>query len=154
MTAATFGRKGLTESDDLARRKAAFIAAERARAGQPEPSALPDEWSEHSPAPAGPIDPKHRKSLVRAYMSWLLGGSFSSHRFYLGAYQSAVAQASLCVFGWLMVFFGDNAGADFLPTLGTYAAGAGSVWVLLDGIMLPSLRDKMAERARLGARRS
>ncbi|MBV9881570.1 MAG: TM2 domain-containing protein, partial [Sphingomonadaceae bacterium] len=78
MSGATFGRKGSAAAQtDLAARRAAFLAAERARPQQ-EPR-LGDELL--APRQGPPIAPK---ATGTAYVLWFFAGGLSAHRFYLG----------------------------------------------------------------------
>ena len=142
MTAGGFGRKGMSGGDEMARRREAFIAAERARQANPppvdaslEPSPRFGFGSEPTPyAGNGPL-----KSVGVAYLLWFLFGAVSAHRHYLGYHNSALAQCGLWIGGWALVFSGNFyfVGALFLAGL----------WVLADAFIIPSMCREANARA-------
>ncbi len=155
MTGATFGRKGMSgaepvrhraetlvtvqpAADEMARRRAAFIAAERARAEQ-----AVDDPSE-PPMPAAAVPTRGRvlgeKSLATAYLLWLFLGGLGAHRFYLGRPLGAVIQTALWYVG-LMFFMAGHPGAF-------YILFCGWIWILGDGLLIPGLHRQANERIR------
>ena len=86
MSGAAFGRKGAVPDSGLAARRAAFLAAERARSHQPAPN-------EEIAAAARPVLVREKSPGI-AYLLWFFFGGLSVHRFYLGFPASgAVASA-------------------------------------------------------------
>lgn len=167
MASASFGRKGLAADvigqparrrarfgqaaaapvapsrDPAADRRAAFLAAERARAADA------DEGQPVTGAGAGVArDPTlfvREKSLATAYLLWLFLGGFSAHRFYLATPLTAIAQ----VFLWyvsLMFYMSGQPGAGYLLT-------AGWLWIIGDAFFIPKLRDAANHKARQRAER-
>ena len=139
MTARTFGRKG-SEDAEMASRREAFLASERARREQqsfeaPEPARSPEVGSR-------PIFVRE-KSVSVAYLLWFFFGAISAHRFYLGYSSSAVFQASLWVVSWMMV-----AAGFILAGFGLLAA---AIWMIGDAFVIPSLCRSANERARQSA---
>jgi hypothetical protein len=91
--------QGVDPSDEMARKRAAFIAQERAR--QPavygaESVAEPGDYFEKSYAPR-----KSDKSVTTAYLLWFFVGGFSAHRLYIGGFPLAARQ--LAYLGALIV---------------------------------------------------
>lgn len=133
-----FGRKtaGVTapagNSADLAAKRAAFLAEERARP-RPEPAQTPAFSSGYSPH-------IKEKSLGTAYLLWFLFGGVSAHRFYLGFQISAALQASLMpvsyalLVGGSMMFF--------------YTMIAAGLWLLADLALMPGMHDEANKRIR------
>jgi TM2 domain-containing membrane protein YozV len=118
-----FGRKIDPAAAELARKREAFLAAERARCpepAQPEP---------RSASPTAPMTA--RKSMAVAYIFWFALGALSGHRFYLGLVATAIAQSSLWFLGWLLVATGTY--------VGLLAVLAGAVWVIVDAFLIPGL---------------
>ena len=143
MTARTFGRKGQADEAEMARRREAFIASERARKEQlqhqpPEP-AFAASRPLPSTAPAGPIFIRE-KSMPVAYFFWFFCGAIGAHRFYLGLPTSGMIQGSMWFFGWLMIL----AGEWFLWPVPVAAA----LWVLADAFMIPGLVREANARIR------
>ncbi|MGQ0660471.1 TM2 domain-containing protein [Sphingosinicella sp.] len=168
MASASFGRKGLSadvvgqparrraqfgqagaapadvaSADPVADRRAAFLAAERARAAD----------LDHAGDGEAPTATAGRtktiivggKSLGTAYVLWFFLGGFSAHRFYLGTPLTAIAQVALWYVS-LMVFMAGNAGAFYPLTLGW-------LWILGDIFFIPKLRNAANEKARQRAER-
>lgn len=163
MAGATFGRKGVipgaaagparsafgaargatadvnapSEADDpYASQRAAFLAAERARG--PEGN---DEIHAGA-APRAGSNPVfiREKSMGVAYLLWFLFCQLGVHRFYAGATQSAVIQASLFVVGWMMVASG--------MLVAFVAVVVGAIWALADAFMIPGLIREANRKAR------
>jgi len=169
MASASFGRKGLSAdvtgqpvrrrtqfgqagaavpdevatADPAAERRAAFLAAERARAADVDHA---DEGGARPKAAGGAkAIIVGGKSLGTAYVLWFFLGGFSAHRFYLSTPFTAIAQ----VFLWyvsLMFYMSGQPGAGFLLM-------AGWLWIIGDVFFIPKLRDAVNEKARLRAER-
>ena len=140
MSAGGFGRKGMSGDDEMARRREAFIAAERARQANPAPeeSAVPSaRLGFATPSPASFRLPK---SVGTAYLLWFVLGQMSAHRHYLGYHNTALAQSGLLIGGWLLVFTG-NLSFLIAPLLG-------GLWVLADAFTIPSMCRDANARAR------
>ena len=109
MAGATFGRKGMADAapsgrraqfiapaaragDEMAARREAFVAAERARGGATEidPMASAARAKEIG-LPTFP----GRKSIALAYSLWFGLWAISAHRFYVNAWISGIAQTAL-----------------------------------------------------------
>lgn len=136
MSGATFGRKGAGADQDLAARRAAFLAEERARATrQPAPG------EGYRPA-AAPVFVRE-KSLGTAYVLWFFLGGLSVHRFYLGFPASGAIQVGLVMLGYGLIFSKSPVGLIFL--LGW------SLWLLADAILIIGMHRKANERLRPSA---
>lgn len=158
MTAQTFGRKGAAgmpaqrrttlvahqprsfepierqagSDDEIAAKRAAFLAEERARAAPPAETPLPAIEAEALPVPTD-------RSLKAAYAIWFFTGLAGGHRLYLRRPLTGTAQALL-----------------FLSCLGAvlgfqyYQAFAGLalswLWYLADGIRLRALHLRSGAR--------
>lgn len=130
--------------DPMADRRAAFLAAERARAADVEHG---DEGQ--APAARAPLAPKAvligGKSAGTAYVLWFFLGGLSAHRFYLNSPLTAIAQVSLWYVS-LMFYMAGHPGGGYLMT-------AGWLWILGDAYFIPKLRDAANEKARRRAER-
>jgi TM2 domain-containing membrane protein YozV len=135
MSGATFGRKGAGGDATMAARRAAFLAAERARS--PGPAA--DDGIAASP---GPVSIRE-KSLTTAYLLWFFVGGLSAHRFYLGSPVSAMIQVTVVVLAYGLMFSKSPVGLIVL--LGW------SLWLLADVFLIVGLHRKANERGRRGA---
>lgn len=168
MASASFGRKGLSADeigqqplrrrqfgqagaaapettepgDPAAERRAAFLAAERARAADVEPG---DGHETPVRATRGTTVLVGGKSLGTAYILWFFLGGFSAHRFYLSAPLTGVAQVTLWYVS-LMFYMAGHPGAGYLVT-------AGWLWILGDSFFIPKLRDAANEKIRRRAER-
>jgi TM2 domain-containing membrane protein YozV len=167
MASASFGRKGLSAdvtaqepvrrrqfgqagvvaadtaaADPMADRRAAFLAAERARAADVD-------QGEDGEAPAAAGGAKAivvgGKSLGTAYVLWFFLGGFSAHRFYLGSPLTAIAQVSLWYIS-LMFWMAGHPGAGYLLT-------AGWLWIIADVFFIPRLRNAANEKIQRRAER-
>lgn len=128
MTNAAFGRKGSIHGAALAERRAAFLAAERARS---------------HPASASTPAFVREKSMGTAYLLWFFLGGLSGHRFYLGFPVSGVFQAALWPLGWALLVSGS------LLTFVVMAGGG--LWILADAFLIPGLQKEANARIRRNA---
>jgi TM2 domain-containing membrane protein YozV len=142
MSGATFGRKGAAPSADLAARRAAFLAEERARAAAAPAGEerQPGVESGFARAPLADRPYIARKSNGTAYLLWFFLGGFSAHRFYLGFPASGIIQLLLTPIGYAMLLSKSPAGLIF-PI-------ASGLWILADAFLIPSLVTKANERSR------
>lgn len=122
--------------DEATSRREAFLAAERARAGDLSPTQAMPVASEEAirailcvDAPPPPTD----RSIRIAYALWFLTGLFGGHRFYLRRPLLGAVQA--------VIFFGCVAAA-VLQYYWAFAELAVSwLWMLADGIRLKHLHS-------------
>ncbi|HKR24739.1 MAG TPA: TM2 domain-containing protein [Allosphingosinicella sp.] len=126
----SFGRKGVGGQDALAERRAAFVAAERARQSGPR---------QDRPAHAAPAFVRE-KSTGTAYLLWFFFGGLSVHRFYLGFPVSGAIQAAFLPISWALIFSGSL--AAFLTMT------AGGLWILADAFLIPGLAREANARLR------
>ena len=135
MSGATFGRKGAGPDADLAARRAAFLAEERARAqsARTEDRAF-DDGLPRSRAPVA------EKSMGIAYLLWFFLGGLGAHRFYLGAHSSAMMQLILAPIGWSMLLARQPIGLLVVLLAG--------LWILTDAFVIPGMVRKANERSR------
>jgi TM2 domain-containing membrane protein YozV len=143
MAAGTFGRKG-SDDAEMARRRAAFIAAERARAAELalQPAAERSFGAAAAtpvgrPAPAagasGPVFVAE-KSIGAAYLFWFFFGAAGGHRFYLGYPVSGVIQFAVWIVSWSLLMTG------FVPAIGLLVLVA--IGVIVDAFLIPHLCSK------------
>ena len=140
MNAPAFGRKGAGHDPDLAARRAAFLAAERARAAAAparEGRGLDDEFGRPRMIER-PYVP--RKTMGTAYLLWFFLGGVSAHRFYLGYRISAIFQLMLTPLGYAMLMTKSSAGLLLVPAAG--------LWILADAFLIPGMVTAANERAR------
>jgi hypothetical protein len=81
-----------------------------------------------------------------AYLLWFLACTISAHRFYLGAYRSAVTQVGGWALGWLLVWMStfDKNDGD-IALVGMLIMAAASIWMLLDVFFIPDLHRKAVQ---------
>ena len=144
--AATFGRKvsGQQAYDaEMARRRAEFLAAERARsaAAGAQPS-FGGATAEAGPAPTRLVVIAE-KSVTTAYVLWFFLGVFSVHRFYLGHSTSGAIQFVMWLVGWGLLL-GASMGGIFLLVVWT-------VWLFGDAFLIPGMARASNEQARRNA---
>lgn len=166
MTAASFGRKGAAVGeaaqprplfgtqprafgapapppaapeldDEMARRRAAFIAQERARAGSSGAATEPGERGS-TIAPSVRTIYRSRKSMGVAYLIWFLLGQTGAHRFYLGQTASAAVQLGLWVVNLALML---NASMLSIVTL-----IAGAIWIIGDAFLIPGMVRRANEQ--------
>ena len=111
-------------NDELAARRAAFVAEERARRAQPQAA---DTSHGTTPMPTN----VREKSTGMAYLLWFFLCGLSAHRFYLGLPVSAVIQLALMPIGYVLVFSGS--------AIGLLAILCGGLWMLGDAFLIPSM---------------
>jgi hypothetical protein len=141
MSGATFGRKGAAPDADLAARRAAFLAAERARAAAPPSARTAQDVARGLELPVR-SEQRYvsRKTNGTAYLLWFFLGGVSAHRFYLGSRVSAIIQMMLTPIGYAMMMTKSPGGAFIVPAAG--------LWILLDAVLIPSMVTRANERAR------
>ncbi len=107
----------------------AFIAAERARNAEESRSTRGSGEAGISEAAASykSMAAPPTRSLWMAYLLWFLFGQLSAHRFYLGAYQSAIVQVGLFV---TVIFLALSAPGGSISTLGPVMVALIVVWAL------------------------
>ena len=122
--------------DEMARRREAFVAAERARAGnavEADPIASAERAKQAGlPSFAG------RKSLAAAYSFWFLLWVISAHRFYLGRWATGIAQT--CLWYVSLMFWMAGHALAFYPMV------TGLAWVIADLVLIPGMRRATNER--------
>jgi hypothetical protein len=125
----------------------AFLAAERNRRSA-EPAAKPLSAYE-SATLLQPTVARAPKSLVVAYVLWWFGATFAAHRFYLGAFRSALAMAGLfwggLLLGFLMSKQSTMVGSVGVPPLWVLMIMTWFVWCFVDLFLIPRLRRRQAE---------
>jgi TM2 domain-containing membrane protein YozV len=158
MAGATFGRKGAiaaapagrraqflagaapsaapSADDEMALRREAFLAEERARADSTEKSD-PIESAERAKKAGLPSFPG-RKSLSIAYSLWFFLSAISAHRFYLGHWIAGIAQTLL----WYVSLMFWMAGHD----LALYPLMTGLTWIVIDLFLIPGMVRATNER--------
>ena len=145
MTGAKFGRKGMADAapsgrraqfiapvaragEEMAARREAFVAAERARGGAAEidPMASAERAKEIGlPTFSG------RKSVAVAYSLWFGLWAISAHRFYVKAWISGIAQTALWYVSLMFWMAGHK--PAFYPML------AGLSWIAADLLLIPAM---------------
>ncbi len=154
MAGATFGRKGAAAAapagrrarfiappvpgsdDEMALRREAFVAAERARSGQAT-KADPMASAERAKKEGLPAFPG-RKTLAVAYSLWFMLWAISAHRFYLGRWITGIVQTLL----WYVSLMFWMAGHD----LALYPLVTGLTWIGIDLFLIPGLLRAANER--------
>lgn len=157
MAGATFGRKGVAAAaptgrraqfvataapaapsadDELARRREAFLAEERARSGRNQ-EVDPIESAERAKQAGLPSFPG-RKSLSVAYALWFFLSVISAHRFYLGRWITGSVQTVL----WYVSLMFWMAGHD----LALYPLVTGLTWIGIDLFLIPGMLRAINER--------
>ena len=155
MAGATFGRKGAAanapagrraqfiappapgSNDEMAQRREAFAAAERARSGRSE-TVEAIESAEQAKKQGLPTFPG-RKSVAAAYGFWFGLWSISAHRFYLGRWITGIVQTTL----WYVSLMFWMAGHD----LALYPLVTGLTWIGIDLFLIPGMARAANERA-------
>lgn len=144
--ASQFGRKAVARpvgaaapapSSDIAAKRAAFIAAERAQReaeGHGPHEAAPTVTY----VPAGPFYVRD-KSMGLAYVLWFLLGGLSVHRFYLGYATSGAIQLFLRLGGAAIILGGGRGIDPAMAWLAILMILAGSLWMLFDAFLIPGM---------------
>lgn len=148
MTARTFGRKGHGHDEEMARRREAFIAEERARSARLATESVGAGAARFGAAGSRPgSSPRpvivREKSLGAAYALWFCFGAVGAHRFYLGFPVSGVILAGAWMTCWMMLLGGFLLAAPVMIFM--------ALWILGDAFFIPSLHRKANERARQNA---
>lgn len=127
----------LSDSDGMAAKRAAFIAAERQRQMDSEASHSVHQHgvSDYAEGYRSTRRTTSDRSLLLAYVLWFLVGQLSIHRFYLGATGSGWKQLGLFVGSLFMVFI-------FMP-LGAIGLVVWMLWILADLFLMPGLHRKL-----------
>jgi len=130
-----------SREEEMAARRAAFLAEERARKTEEGETAEPGSLSppDLPRVASGPIVIRE-KSLGAAYALWFFAGTVSAHRFYLGRPVSAVIQVSLWISIWAMILSQNYAAV--------FAMMAAGLWILADGFLIKSMHRQANEKAR------
>ena len=158
----SFGRKGLepgqsapgaprvtrpAADDEIARKREAFIAAERARRGETESGGVSDVAARYQSTGHTPFSQvRPERSVWMAYLLWFILGQISAHRFYLGAYRSAIAQTGL-FFSWVVLALAaPTRSHDTLgPVLAVLMIGW-IIWVVGDVFLIRGLHRKLCRQ--------
>ena len=136
MSGASFGRKGAGGDPDLAARRAAFLAQERARP-KTEPNVADEEFGRPRLTERPYVS---TKTMGTAYLLWFFFGGLSAHRFYLGFTTSAIIQLLVTPIGYAMLLSKSPAGLVFIL--------AGGLWILGDAFVIPGMVNKANDRGR------
>lgn len=72
-----------------------------------------------------------KKSMLLAYVLWHFGSAIAAHRFYLGAYQSALMLSGLFWGGLVLMLL--------WPPLGLVSLAGWLIWLLADLFLIPGL---------------
>ena len=125
----------ISSDSDLAAKLEAFLAAERARSAR----SAPMEYAEQAASSYRSEKPRPERSMVLAYLLWLILGQVSAHRFYLGATQSALIQVGMFFTGLVLILMGT-------PTLylGAIVLIPWVLWLLVDVFLIPGVHRKYA----------
>ncbi len=155
MAGTTFGRKGMEAAapvgrraqyftpppvaveDALDRRREAFIAAERARAGEAAEAADPMASAARAKEKGLPVFPGQKSARV-AYSLWFFLGMISAHRFYLGRPITGVAQT--CLWYVSLMFWMAGHELAFFPMV------AGVSWLVADLLLIPGMTRAINEK--------
>lgn len=138
----TMAARASTAEDDIARKREAFIASERARSGKVEAS----EPGLSAVAQAYDDSRRPVRSLRMAYVLWAVLGLTSAHRFYLGSLRSAGIQVGLYAIGFFSVLggtLGTGKWAEYLSSFGLGVIGLWLLWVIGDGLLIRWLHGRL-----------
>jgi TM2 domain-containing membrane protein YozV len=161
MTARTFGRRGMAdpgpgaistrraallgndpaparEADEIAAKREAFLAAERAQeavsAREPLPRASEEQIRAVLAGPDAMVYPPTDRSLRIAYALWFVLGLAGAHRLYLRRPLSGGLQATIFLGCW---------GATLAQYYWAFAGLAVTcVWMMIDGFLLKTMHDR------------
>lgn len=156
----SFGRKGLgpgesargalrptrpAADDDIARKREAFLAAERARRVDAEGgvSDLAARYRSSGHTAFSQVRPE--RPLYMAYLLWFVLGQISAHRFYLGAYRSALVQVGLFAF-WVSSAFVFAGKFDTVGPIVAVALIAWAAWVIGDVFFIHRIHRKLCRQ--------
>jgi hypothetical protein len=156
-----FGRKGLADGaampqrqafpaqraqaadPEIAAKRAAFLAAERARSAElantvaPEPEDEGIGYSKHADRlmeQSGFRQVGKAKSMAFAYLWWFILGQVSAHRFYLGHKESAFRQLGVFVISMVLILLPRPIGY-----LGIAVFFVWLLWIIADVFLIPGL---------------
>lgn len=137
----------LSPEAEMAARRAAFLAEERARREREaeQPDRDDDEYAgtrsfgsdrrygSDRRTGSGP-----QRSMALAYILWFFLGGFSAHRFYLGYTTSGAVQLLMRFLGLGLMFqSGPDVSSSIL--LGLMLSGVSAIWLLADLFIIPSM---------------
>ena len=153
----SFGRKGLgpgnsvagqpratrpAADDDIARKREAFLAAERARRAEEHGDGGISGVAGHYRSP----DIKRERNLWMAYLLWFILGQISAHRFYLGAYRSAMAQVGLFAVAVIIAISRASSGNYAVGAIMAIAMIGWAVWILGDVFFIHRIHRKLCRK--------
>jgi hypothetical protein len=127
-------------SDDLARKREAFLAAERERKAQSGEHGMPGTERGYAAARVRP-----GRSLPMAYLLWFILGQVPAHRLYLGAYRSALIQLGLFAF-WVSSAFVFAGNFNTVGPIVAIALIGWAVWVIGDVFFIHRIHRKLCRQ--------
>jgi len=84
-----------------------------------------------------------RKSLLTAYLLWLLLGFIGGHRFYLGRPSSAIAFIICCAGGAALYYSGVTAQSQMRQITGILGGGLVLAGLIVDLFMIPGMVERI-----------
>lgn len=158
----SFGRKGLgpgqsapspsrttrpAADDDIARKREAFIASERARRAEEGGGGISEIAAHYGGSARFPLTRvRPERSLFMAYLLWFILGQISAHRFYLGAYRSAIAQVALFFFWVALALAAPERSYNTLgPVLAVLVIGW-ILWIVGDVFLIRGIHRKLCRQ--------
>lgn len=125
--------------DGLSAAARAFLAQEHGNRGSRS-----DDAGALGPGHSGRSASGGERSMLLAYVLWWFAAPLGAHRFYLGAYRSAIAMFTLF---WGGILLGAvmskqstvSAGGVFVPPVGISMVLIWIVWCLVDAFLIPGM---------------
>jgi hypothetical protein len=131
----------LPPGGEISRKLDAFRASERARSVDGADGAGVSHAASSDRDTAKP-----ERSLMMAYLLWFILGQVSAHRFYLGAYRSAIAQVGLFAVALLIALNGLGSSNYGLGVVMAIAMIGWAIWVLGDVFFIHRLHRKLCRK--------
>jgi hypothetical protein len=126
---------------ELSDRAAAFVASERSRGAE---GAARNGGSASEESYLRSIRPE--RSLLMAFLLWFILGQVSAHRFYLGAYRSAMIQVGLFVLWFGLALSSPMESYDTVGPVVMILIAVWAIWIIGDVFFIRSIHRRLCRQ--------